>query len=93
MKILFQGGFAGKVNQHVFQLINIQDCQFLFRDSEEVKEFKELCPFYPEDKNSLQVFPITEDKPLISLKILFNKSTDFYGRIVVYQLDVLGAAL
>jgi hypothetical protein len=31
-----------------------------------------------------------EAKRVRQLKLLFDKSTDFYGRVTIYQLDVLG---
>uniref|UniRef100_A0A8C6PJU3 Nuclear receptor 2C2-associated protein n=1 Tax=Nothobranchius furzeri TaxID=105023 RepID=A0A8C6PJU3_NOTFU len=45
--------------------------------------FTEISRFYPEDNNSLQI-------SFILIKILFENSADFFGRIIVYSLDVLG---
>lgn len=72
--IQFQGGFVGK------------DCHL-----EISKDHKELIkhPFYPEDVNVMQHFKIPTDgvnnKGKI-FKLVFNSSTDFFGRIVVYKL-------
>lgn len=55
--------------------------------------FVTLCPFYPEEKNTTQTFTIPEEHtkaPVKRLKLLFGESSDFYGRIIVYDLDVLG---
>uniref|UniRef100_A0A3B5LWG8 Nuclear receptor 2C2-associated protein n=2 Tax=Poeciliinae TaxID=586240 RepID=A0A3B5LWG8_9TELE len=46
-------------------------------------DFTELSQFYPEDNNCLQISSL-------KLKILFENSTDFFGRIIVYSLDLLG---
>lgn len=75
--IQFQGGFAGK------------DCSVEGQADYEIDLIK-LKEFYPEDINSLQVFPIHFDCALKSMRIMFNNSSDFFGRIVVYHLDILG---
>jgi hypothetical protein len=57
------------------------------------KTFEDAGAFYPEDVNLLQVFPVPEpmkNKPISHLKLLFKKSTDFYGRVTVYKVDILG---
>ncbi|KAG8176280.1 hypothetical protein JTE90_022452 [Oedothorax gibbosus] len=42
-------------------------------------EMKKLHSIYPEDKNSTD-----------TMKVVFQSSTDFFGRIIVYKLDVKG---
>ena len=42
---------------------------------------------FPEDSNKLQTFPV-EISDASQLKILFGGSTDFFGRITVYQLNL-----
>ncbi len=49
--------------------------------------FKNHQDIYPEDSNKLQSFDISPIK-CTSLKIVFQDSTDFYGRITVYQLNI-----
>ncbi|KAL4658909.1 nuclear receptor 2C2-associated protein [Arapaima gigas] len=59
-----------------------------------------MTDFYPEDNNSLQIsfvtslqscfFPIQDSSLVDKLKIVFENSTDLFGRIIVYSLDVLG---
>lgn len=39
---------------------------------------------------SEQDFDTTCTQPLDKFKILFNASTDFYGRVTIYKLDILG---
>lgn len=76
VKVQFQGGFSAKT----CRLEGIQ------RDG----DFSSIGQFYPEDDNSLQSFPIQEAPAVDKVKIIFENSTDFFGRIVVYSLDILG---
>ncbi|XP_060599006.1 nuclear receptor 2C2-associated protein-like [Ruditapes philippinarum] len=76
--IQFQGGFAGA------------DC-WVEGKMDASSSWEKIDYFYPEDKNSLQTFMINNaDKPIVSMKIVFSKSTDFFGRITIYQLKVNG---
>jgi hypothetical protein len=45
--------------------------------------------FYPDDVNSLQVFKLREPVSAKQLRFVFNASTDFFGRIVIYKLEIL----
>ncbi|TPX68601.1 hypothetical protein SpCBS45565_g03009 [Spizellomyces sp. 'palustris'] len=84
LHIMFQGGFAGKE----CKLVGVVDHR---RPEEE--QWEDLLNFYPEDSNSLQVFPIKEGaskQPWRKLRIIFLNSTDFYGRVTIYRLDVVG---
>ncbi|XP_041862068.1 nuclear receptor 2C2-associated protein [Melanotaenia boesemani] len=76
VKVQFQGGFSAKT-------CRLEGC---------LKEgdFTVLSHFYPEDNNSLQSFPIQEASAVDKVKIMFENSADFFGRIIVYSLDVLG---
>uniref|UniRef100_A0A146M8F9 Nuclear receptor 2C2-associated protein n=1 Tax=Lygus hesperus TaxID=30085 RepID=A0A146M8F9_LYGHE len=47
---------------------------------------EEVVPFYPEDNNSVQTFSLPENFRGTDFKIVFNASTDFFGRIVLYGL-------
>ncbi|KAG0197326.1 Nuclear receptor 2C2-associated protein [Mortierella sp. GBA30] len=82
VQLMFQGGFVGKT------------CQVLAWTDQ--GEFVDMMRFYPEDINPLQIsfscFPVTEaDRQATSrIKIVFESSTDFFGRITVYKLDILG---
>ncbi|KAF9581729.1 Nuclear receptor 2C2-associated protein [Lunasporangiospora selenospora] len=80
IEIMFQGGFVGKT------------CQLLAYSDQ--GEFEEVCKFYPEDINPLQIstFPMPESERRITsrVKIIFESSTDFFGRITIYKLDILG---
>ncbi|KAF9301958.1 Nuclear receptor 2C2-associated protein [Mortierella antarctica] len=78
IQLMFQGGFVGKT------------CQVQRWTDEGA--FVDMTRFYPDDINPLQSFPIAEaDRHIASrIKIIFESSTDFFGRITVYKLDILG---
>ncbi|XP_052385273.1 nuclear receptor 2C2-associated protein isoform X1 [Oncorhynchus keta] len=76
LKVQFQGGFSGKT------------CRL--EGSPKAGELAKITHFYPEDNSSLQSFPIQEAHMVHRLKIVFENSADFFGRIIVYSLDVLG---
>ncbi len=79
VNIQFQGGFVG------------EQCSFiLFHDAREVGRH----PFFPSNSNARQCFIVSYDTlpiPAVTrLKLHFGTSTDFYGRLVVYDLQVVG---
>lgn len=76
LRVQFQGGFSGRT------------CRL--EGSSKDGSFAKIDDFYPEDDNSLQSFPIPEAPVVHKLKIVFENSADFFGRIIVYSLDVLG---
>ncbi|KAK2541861.1 Nr2c2ap [Columba livia] len=85
LHIQFQGGFSSR-------LCTLEGC----RAGEEPVKISNL---YPEDTNAMQIsfaalhrFQV-EETELDKLKITFENSTDFFGRIVVYHLGVLGQRL
>ncbi|KAL0586060.1 hypothetical protein ABG067_004152 [Albugo candida] len=77
LQLIFQGGFVG------------QDASLFVKTKEETIQWKELQHFDPVNDNSLQIFPCKANH-VTALKILFRKSSDFYGRVIVYQMDVQG---
>ncbi|XP_053145395.1 nuclear receptor 2C2-associated protein [Hemicordylus capensis] len=78
IQIQFQGGFTS-------QKCTLQGCR-------KGEELSPVTSFYPEDTNSLQNFLLPETT-LDKLKITFENSTDFFGRIIIYSLDILGGKL
>ncbi|CAG5111169.1 Oidioi.mRNA.OKI2018_I69.chr2.g5502.t1.cds [Oikopleura dioica] len=46
-------------------------------------------PFFPEDSNDLQEFEFEAKEDFEQLEVEFESSTDFYGRVIVYQLSIL----
>ncbi|KRF98127.1 nuclear receptor 2C2-associated protein [Drosophila tropicalis] len=72
--IQFQGGFAGqKSNITIYS----QDGNVVHQDA-----------FYPEDINSSQYFKL-QDLICHKIKFVFESTTDFFGRIIVYKLQLL----
>uniref|UniRef100_A0A4W4HCH2 Nuclear receptor 2C2-associated protein n=1 Tax=Electrophorus electricus TaxID=8005 RepID=A0A4W4HCH2_ELEEL len=77
LRVQFQGGFSGRS-------CTLEGCS-------KGGALERILDFYPEDNNSLQSFPISQDGPVVQkLKIVFENSADFFGRIIVYSLDILG---
>lgn len=75
LKLMFQGGFAGKT------------CWL--EVSEDGQEFVKHQDFFPDDINKLQSFPITPKIKAKAIKVVFEDSTDFFGRITVYQMKLI----
>ncbi|XP_035205162.1 nuclear receptor 2C2-associated protein-like isoform X2 [Stegodyphus dumicola] len=74
LHIQFQGGFAGK------------ESWIEIRDGDDMGKVQSI---YPEDNNSLQIFSLPK-KCTNCLRVVFNSSTDFFGRVIVYKLDIIG---
>ncbi|KAL1919727.1 uncharacterized protein VTP21DRAFT_1658 [Calcarisporiella thermophila] len=73
----FQGGFVGK------------QCQAF--GCKTGTAYEPLLSFYPDDNNMVQRFPVlSPERPIEKLKLVFEDSTDFFGRVTVYKLEVLG---
>ncbi|XP_017045370.1 nuclear receptor 2C2-associated protein [Drosophila ficusphila] len=73
----FQGGFAGLKSRVIFY------------STDGVQLHEE--PFYPEDINSSQVFQVKDtarQKASSKIKLVFESSTDLFGRIIVYNLQL-----
>ena len=67
-----------------------KDCQFECTKEDNTVE---SVPFYPEEKNTPQNFPFPSGAASGAykrLKIIFGDSSDFFGRIIIYDLDVIG---
>ena len=73
IRIQFQGGFAAKAIQ-----ISRLD-----------KPLDVLETLYPTDTNNCQEFRFKEILKCSSIKLLFSGFTDFYGRIIIYQLEFM----
>ncbi|NXI20614.1 NR2CA protein, partial [Irena cyanogastra] len=79
LHVQFQGGFSSR-------LCTLEGC----RTGEELVKISEL---YPQDSHAMQISFQVEETVLEKLKITFGSSTDFFGRVVVYHLGVLGERL
>ena len=74
---MFQGGFVGN------------NCWLETSSDEENEKFEKLQDIYPEDTNKLQSFDISTDGvPCKGIKVHFADSTDFFGRITIYQMKL-----
>jgi len=83
LSLTFQGGFVGtRCSVHVLP--------------SNQQEWKFLTYVYPEDVNRRQSFDfIPSDADLLasgvtSLKLIFEESSDFFGRITIYDLKLEG---
>lgn len=85
LKIKFQGGFVGSVMR-----VSIEN-------SSNQNIFKKH--FYPDDINDMQSFPLeysdvdmpqspTSLENVRKLSIVFEKSSDFFGRVIIYHLEM-----
>uniref|UniRef100_A0A8D0AWS0 Nuclear receptor 2C2-associated protein n=1 Tax=Salvator merianae TaxID=96440 RepID=A0A8D0AWS0_SALMN len=75
IRIQFQGGFAS-------EMCTVKGCR-------KGEELSHVAEFHPEETSSLQSFSFKETQ-LDKMKIIFDNNTDFFGRLIIYQLDVRG---
>lgn len=47
-----------------------------------------MTEVYPEDVNRTQSFDLPEEDTVKALKLVFEESSDFFGRITVYGVDL-----
>ncbi|XP_074651115.1 nuclear receptor 2C2-associated protein-like [Tubulanus polymorphus] len=75
--IQFQGGFVGR------------EC-YVETTAAKEQPFKNVGDFFPEDINKLQTFQLhsTPNEKVKLVKIVFKNSTDFFGRVTIYKLDL-----
>ena len=77
VQLMFQGGFVGK------------ECEVLVATAAAAGAGSSVARFYPDDNNTLQRFAVHANG-ITQLKLLFHSSTDFFGRVTIYVLQVLG---
>lgn len=71
----FQGGFAAK------------EAKVELYPSNDSSPYEE--PFYAEDINAVQIFQLKHAQLNVErVKFTINSSTDFFGRIIVYKLEL-----
>lgn len=75
IEIQFQGGFAGE--------------KCYLEAGLDTKDLKFIENIYPEDKNCNQKFKLGSPTKAKVFKIVFENSTDFFGRIIIYHLALL----
>jgi len=77
ISLTFQGGFVGTT------------CVVTTR-SQDATSWQEFTRIYPEDVNRAQIFDLTAGEPVKGIKLVFEESSDFFGRITVYDLMIEG---
>ncbi|XP_018012369.1 nuclear receptor 2C2-associated protein [Hyalella azteca] len=75
----FQGGFCGGRDTAI-QVWN-----------DDTEKWAELCPWYLEDSGSEQQLLLPAGVLTSRLRLFFPSSTDFFGRIIMYKLEVSGS--
>lgn len=83
--LTFQGGFVGT------------RCSLEIRDDssggEGKPQWRAWTTMFPEDVNRKQIFELPSESlqgGVDGLKLVFEESSDFFGRITVYDLQLLG---
>lgn len=95
---MFQGGFVGKevdVSVNEASSTNTSTSTSTSTSSSGKKApLQIITTIYPDDDNTLQSFDLmpalTGKGPLLEMRLTFRDSTDFYGRVTLYQVAVLG---
>jgi len=94
LSITFQGGFVGTGCAIYIKCLNSSTQEGEHLDS---SQWDLLDRFFPQDVNRKQTFLIQDrserKKSCEQLRIVFEQSSDFFGRIVVYDLDLDGDTL
>lgn len=84
LSIVFQGGFVGR------------RCAVCIPGTDSNIAWQILSHIYPEDVNRRQSFDLTPTQPELlkdgvsSVKLVFEESSDLFGRITVYDLKLEG---
>ncbi|KAG1868273.1 galactose-binding domain-like protein [Suillus subalutaceus] len=85
--IIFQGGFVGT------------KCRIEVSESSDRPEWQTWTHIHPEDANRRQTFDLIIHRDgfpgegIQSMKLVFEESSDFYGRITIYELKIEGLLL
>ena len=58
--------------------------------SVEISNLNEMYTFEPKDKNNIQYFDVPFKTASLEFKLDFTASSDFYGRIIIYKLEIYG---
>ena len=75
--------------EQILEFVNLIPGGFVGKECYvETEGTNKVLEFYPEDSNKLQNFYLKERINVKKIRIAFNSSTDFYGRITIYKLDV-----
>ncbi|QRW17061.1 hypothetical protein RhiXN_05063 [Rhizoctonia solani] len=90
LALTFQGGFVG-TRCAVYGILH-QDSQDA---SDALSKWQPIAQIYPEDINRRQTFRLTPgtnqidlSQGVLRLRIVFEESSDFFGRITLYNLEL-----
>ncbi|KAH9837389.1 galactose-binding like protein [Rhodofomes roseus] len=87
LSMTFQGGFVGTKCR----------LEVLTQRAPHKGEWQLFAHVFPEDVNRKQTFGLdsseVESTGLVGLKLVFEESSDFFGRITVYDLQLSGIVL
>lgn len=83
----FQGGFVAEDCQLYATKVN-SDGKVNWQEIED-------ADIEPENVNEMQIFDLEEcekknDLECDAIKLVFSESTDFYGRVILYKIEVHG---
>ncbi|KAF8808018.1 galactose-binding like protein [Phlegmacium glaucopus] len=84
LSIVFQGGFVGT------------RCAVCIPGTDSNKNWQIICYVYPEDVNRRQSFDLVPAQPELLeggvsfVRLVFEESSDFFGRITVYDMKLEG---
>ena len=53
-------------------------------------EWTLLTHIFPEDVNRRQSFDLPQTEAIVQMKLVFEESSDFFGRLTIYDLVVEG---
>ncbi|KIP11156.1 hypothetical protein PHLGIDRAFT_125051 [Phlebiopsis gigantea 11061_1 CR5-6] len=86
VQVTFQGGFVGT------------SCTVEIAQGIDKPEWKPWTKIYPEDVNRKQIFDLPSERlpdadGVQNMKLVFEESSDFFGRITVYDLQLVGKKL
>ncbi|KAH8099443.1 galactose-binding like protein, partial [Cristinia sonorae] len=86
--ITFQGGFVGTRCR-----LEVPESG----DGTSKSTWKPWTEIFPEDVNRAQTFDLVPDDTVLrgvgGLRLVFEQSSDFFGRITVYDLQLLGTVI
>lgn len=101
LEIMFQGGFVGlEIDveyEEMGDTTNLIEETNLGTTNDSTKgnlknSSKKIHKIEPEDNNELQRFPLAIQSTS-KIKLYINKFSDFYGRVTIYHLKVLGNSI
>ena len=84
------------INLKFSAMVNIEVIQLQFQGGFSCKQLELISDneikqsFFPEDVNTVQEFKVSEVLVLDQLKVKLIKPTDFFGRVILYHMKILG---